>query len=260
MEEGRVWAAIPAFNEAKRIQQVVSGALRYVDSVVVCDDGSRDQTGNLAASSGAIVIKHRSNRGKGGALRSLFKFVRNIQATAAVTIDADGQHFSEDIPRVLNPVLSSNLDIVNGGRLGAVNEVPFQRQLGNRLLSLFTTAGTGIPVSDTQSGFRSYSRRALGKIVVTENGIGVDTQILFDAWMKGLSICEIPISVRYFPDERQSVIRQAIQVMYCIGKMRLLRRNGSLSDSFTSLQKETALYDSPSEPGRLKLERLENEE
>lgn len=190
-------AAIPAYNEEYTIGKIVLLSQRYVDKVLVCDDGSQDLTGEIAERLGAIVIRHKKNLGKGAALRSLFKKALELGADIIVTLDADNQHDPNDIPKLINPILNGEADIVNGSRFLEVSndEIPLHRKLGNRFLSKLTNTVGNVSITDTQSGFRAYSRKALERIEISTDGIGVDTEIILKA--KGLRIKEVPITCRY---------------------------------------------------------------
>lgn len=187
-------ACIPALNEERTIAITVIGCQKHVDRVIVCDDGSSDMTGEIAERLGADVIRHDRNMGKGEALRSLFEAARKLGTDVMVTIDADGQNDPHEIPRLLEAMGKGETDIVIGSRFleGGAN-VPQHRRVVNRLLNLVTLEG----VSDTQSGFRAYGKKALQRIVPAEMGMGVDSQILMDAASDGLRIVEVPITVSY---------------------------------------------------------------
>jgi len=191
-----VVVGIPAFNEEHTIAKVVLRARRFANYVIVCDDGSSDMTGEIAEELGVEVIRHEKNLGKGAALRSLFEAGRRVGADVFVTLDADDQHDAGEIPRLLEPIMSGDADIVIGSRLHSGDLIPAVRRWGNRILSFVTSLFAG-GVRDTQSGFRAYSRRALDVIDVVEDGYGVDSQILVDAREKGLKIVEVPVSVKY---------------------------------------------------------------
>ncbi len=190
-------ACIPAYNEEKTIARVVLQVQKYVDKVIVCDDGSHDMTGEIAASLGATVLRHESNMGKGATLRTLFEASRKMGAKVIVTIDGDGQHDPSEVPMVARPVLEGNADICIGTRLHEKNSIPVSRQVGNKLLTLITNFGSTRKIIDTQSGFRAYSSQALEKIVVREEGMGVDSQILKEADKNNLRIAESLVSVNY---------------------------------------------------------------
>lgn len=187
-------ACIPAYNEEKTIGKVVVKAQDYVDEVLVCDDGSGDMTADIAERIGAKVIRHEQNMGKGEAFRSLFSACRDMGADVMVTLDGDDQHEPAEIPQLLEPLAKGEADIVIGARFHGNNKgVPTHRKVGNRFLNAVTLPG----VSDTQSGFRAYNKRAMQALRPSETGMGVDSEILMDASRQGLRIMEVPISVRY---------------------------------------------------------------
>ncbi len=191
-----VVAGIPAYNEEKTIAKVILRAQRCVDRVVVCDDGSRDMTVNIAKELGADVIRHQKNLGKGAAVRSLFEAGQKMGADVFVTIDGDDQHEPEEIPRLVEPILKGEADVVIGCRFGSGDSYPAIRRWGNRVLNFLTTMSAG-KAGDTQCGFRAYSKMALNAIDVTEDGLGVDSQIFIDAKDKNLKIVEVTVSTRY---------------------------------------------------------------
>ena len=190
-------ACIPAYNEESVISKVVKEVQNYVDKVVVCDDGSTDKTSENANSAGAIVIKLESNKGKGAAMRSLFDYAKKENADIVVTIDGDGQFLPEEIPKLIKPVMNNQADIVIGYRFDDKDEMPAYRRVGNKLLDKVSNLATELPYRDTQSGFRSYSKKAIESIKITTNGFGADSDILIDASRKGLRISEEKITVLY---------------------------------------------------------------
>lgn len=187
-------ACIPAYNEEKTIGRVVVRAQAFVDEVVVCDDGSRDMTADIAEKLGAKVIRHGRNLGKGEAFRSLFSACREMRADIMVTLDGDNQHEPSEIPQLVEPLAKGEADVVVGARFHENNKaIPTHRRVGNKLLNAVTLAG----VSDTQSGFRAYNRKAVQALHPSESGMGVDSEILMDASRQGLRIVEVPVSVKY---------------------------------------------------------------
>ena len=109
-------AGMPMYNEEETIGTVVTMAQKYADLIVCVDDGSSDSSARIAESCGAIVVRHRVNRGYGGALKSLFMKAKQLQADALVVLDSDGQHDASDIPKLLKPILEENKDFVIGHR------------------------------------------------------------------------------------------------------------------------------------------------
>lgn len=191
-------AGIPAYNEELTIAKEVLRTKRHADRVFVCDDGSTDMTAEIAETVGAEVIKHGRNLGKGAALRSLFEVGRKIDADVFVTLDADDQHEPSEIPKLVDPILRGEADVVIGNRFspGFGNHIPPHRKFGNAILNFFTNLSTK-GLQDTQSGFRAYSRAALDAVDAVVRGLGVDSQILIDAKKKNMKIVEVPVSVKY---------------------------------------------------------------
>lgn len=192
-----VIACIPAYNEEKTIAKVILKTKKYVDKVIVCDDGSTDMTAEIAEGLGAEVVRHGMNMGKGAAIRSLFKKAREEVADIVVTIDADGQHDASEIPLLIEIMSKTDSDIVIGSRflnVETARNVPSYRRFGNRLLNMITSVEN---ITDTQSGFRVYNRRAIEMINPSEMGFAVDSEIIYKAVELGLKIVEVPISVEY---------------------------------------------------------------
>jgi glycosyltransferase involved in cell wall biosynthesis len=196
----KVVACIPALDEEKTIAKVIVRAKRHVDRVVVIDDGSTDDTALIAEGLGAKVIKHERNLGYGSALRSCFEAGMDLGADVIVTLDGDGQHDPDQIPKVVEPIRRQLADLVVGSRfLGENNraEAPAHRRLGIKVLTGLTGAASKVPISDAQSGFRAYGRNAIEKIVPAEQGMGASVEILMKASQSQLRILEVPITVRY---------------------------------------------------------------
>jgi glycosyltransferase involved in cell wall biosynthesis len=191
-----VVVVIPAYDEEATIAKVVLGARKHVDKIIVCDDGSTDMTSEIVEALGATLLRHQRNLGKGSALRTLFNCARRIDADIIVTIDADGQHNPDEIPRLIKAMKVSHADVLIGSRFMKGNDsrgYPKYRILGNKLLNVVSDK----QVTDTQSGFRAYSKKALKSLTPTEMGMGVDTELLMKARVRGLKIVEVPIKVTY---------------------------------------------------------------
>ena len=197
-------ACIPAFNAGNQISDVIKKSLNYVDKVLVCDDGSTDNTFENATLSGAFVLKHKKNLGKGAALKTLFEKAKEIDADIIVTIDADGQFLPEEMIKLIEPIKNKKFDLVIGNRFLDMKEMPNYRKVGNKILDRFTKLAANLPFEDTQSGFRAYSKNALNKISFSTNGFGVDSEILIDAVNKDLKITEKNITVIYNTGDKTS--------------------------------------------------------
>ena len=190
-------ACIPAYDEERTIYDVIKSSMKHVDKVIVCDDGSDDNTSTKAKEAGAVVIRHEKNLGKGAALKSLFKHAKEINADMMVTIDGDGQFLPEEIEKLIKPILDNESDIVIGYRFSSDMEMPSYRKAGNKILDKITSMASELPFRDTQSGFRAYSKKAIQSINFTTDGFGADSEILVVASQKGLKISEVKVSVIY---------------------------------------------------------------
>ena len=192
-------ACIPACNEERYIASVLVRLRPHVDVMIVCDDGSGDLTGEIAEGLGAVVVRHPKNLGYGAAIKSLFKEALMRDVDVAVTIDADDQHDPDELHRLVE-ALGNGYDIVIGSRFLEDNgsQVPGWRRKGIEVIN--AVSANGHPVTDSQSGFRAYSRKALESLSLTEDGMGVSTEILLKAREAGLRIGEVPISVKYHED------------------------------------------------------------
>jgi glycosyltransferase involved in cell wall biosynthesis len=197
-------ACIPAYNEEFHIENLIKSAKNHVDSVVVCDDGSTDNTASIAKKAGAVIISHKTNKGYGAAIISLFDYARENNADVMITLDGDGQHNSDQIPLLLNTISKHNVDVVIGSRfLNNNTKAPGYRQRGIKIITSTANYGTNLKVSDSQSGFRAYSKNAINAIHPTEENMSVSTEILFKISNKGLSLAEVPITVSYDGDTSQ---------------------------------------------------------
>lgn len=193
-----ILACIPAYNEESHIENLVKSASNHVDTVLVCDDGSTDDTANIAKKAGAIVISHNTNKGYGAAIISLFEYARNNDAEIMVTLDADGQHNPNEIPLLLNTIIKHSVDVVVGSRfLNNNSTTPRYRKYGIKIITSAANYGTDLKITDSQSGFRAYSKDAIKAIHPTEKGMSVSTEILLKTSNKELSIAEVPITVSY---------------------------------------------------------------
>ncbi len=196
-----IMVGIPAYNESKHIASVVRQAKKYSDVVVVVDDGSKDNTGQLALEAGAEVLVHLRNMGKGQSLRDLFLYAQRVGADILVTMDGDDQHEASEIPNLLAAILGG-ADIASGSRFlkqEVGDTMPAYRRLGNKVLNNLSI-NNALGLTDTQCGFRAYRVGVLKHILPSEMGMGADTEILAKAAERGLKIVEVPVSVRYGDD------------------------------------------------------------
>ena len=197
----KITVGIPAYNEEKNIAGIISRVKKYADSIIVCDDGSNDLTSEISEQLGAIVIKHTTNLGYGSGIKSILEKSKELDSDILVTFDADCQHRVEDVSRVLRPLENSEADIVIGSRfLGKQSNVPNYRKLGIKVITQVTNSSIKTKLTDSQSGFRAYSKQVLSKISLSEIGMGISTEILIKASSGGLRITEVPITILYSGD------------------------------------------------------------
>ena len=194
----QVVIGIPAYNEEKNIAKIIVKLQNIANKIIVCNDGSTDLTSEISNKMGAIVINHPKNLGYGAAIKSLFSKARELDADVLITFDADGQHRIEDINKVLEPIEHNNADIVIGSRfLDKKMKIPAYRKFGINAITKMSNITTKKKITDSQSGFRAYNKKALQEIIPSDNGMGVSTEILIKANKKSLRIIEVPITILY---------------------------------------------------------------
>lgn len=196
----KIIACIPAFKEEETIKSIIEQTLPYVDTIVVCDDGSNDLTANIAENMNAEIIRHPSNLGYGAAIRSLFQRSKDLNADIIITLDADGQHNPQEIPKLIDPILNEKADIVLGSRLlesDSMPSYPFYRRLGIRAITKLTNLVSTFELKDAQCGFRAYNRKAIDNLILKENGMGISVEIIIKANDLELKVLEIPVSCAY---------------------------------------------------------------
>jgi len=220
----RIVAAIPCFNEERFIGSVVAKARNYADTVVVIDDGSTDDSARIADTAGAQVYRHEHNRGYGAAIDSAFEKARELKAGILVILDGDGQHDPKEIPNLVQPIVTGQADVVIGSRfLDKKNKSPFYRRVGQRILTTATNVGSGQKISDSQSGFRAYSSKALSEICVAEDGMAVSSEMQFAIKEANLKVCEIPIDVSYDEGSKRNPVLHGINVLTRVLVLFILR-------------------------------------
>jgi len=198
--EPRLAAIIPAYNEGLVIGSVVLQARKHADRVIVVDDGSSDRTAAIARLAGADVIEMPENGGKAKAMMAGFARARELGYEAVVMLDGDGQHDPEEIPAVAAPVLAGQADLVIGSRfLDIKADIPKYRVAGQKVLNGFTNLSTdgGFATTDSQSGFRALSRRALENLTFSSEGYSIESDMIAHFAPLGLAMTEVPISVTY---------------------------------------------------------------
>jgi glycosyltransferase involved in cell wall biosynthesis len=192
-----VWLVIAAYNEGSRLANTLRSITGQA-SIVVVDDGSSDDTFEVARSFPVWVLRHPINCGQGAALQTGIDFALAHGAEAIVTFDADGQHDPADLPNMLRPVLSGEADVVLGSRfLGSTQSMPWSRRLLLKLAILFTRLTNGLRLTDTHNGFRVFSRKAAQQIRIRQPRMAHASEILDQIAKHKLRYVEVPVTVRY---------------------------------------------------------------
>ena len=198
----KIIIGIPAFNEEKNIASIITKLMNITDSIIVCNDGSSDLTSEIAEKMGAEVINHEKNLGYGAAIRSIFLKAKELDGDILVTFDADGQHRIEDIENVTAPIINQEAELVIGSRFldDSEKEVPQYRKVGIKVITKITNASIKEKLTDSQSGFRAYSKNVVDELNPSELGMGISTEILIKASSKNFKILEVPIKILYSGD------------------------------------------------------------
>jgi len=195
-----LFVIIPAFNADRTIAQVIHGCVSVVprENIIVVDDGSTDKTRTLVEQSGATIIVHENNRGKGAALRSGFSAALKYGCDAVITLDADLQHDPTYIVKFLELIKKDeDWGIIIGSRWRSGTKMPLDRRLSNRITSFLISIRTGQKIPDSQSGYRLIKRDVLEKVVIKENRFMAETELLLKASSNGFNIGTVHIPTIY---------------------------------------------------------------
>ncbi|MFH1506560.1 MAG: glycosyltransferase family 2 protein [archaeon] len=195
----KVFIVIAAYNEGKSITKVINGLKRggYHD-VVVVDDGSRDNTFEIAEKTGVDVLQHFLNRGQGAALKTGIDYALLQGADIIVTFDADGQHKVSEIMRVVEPVLNGEVEVTLGSRfLDKETSLPFKKWIVLKGAILLTWIMYGIRLSDAHNGFRAFSRKAAKKIDIKADRMEHASEIVEEIHKKNIKFKEVPVTILY---------------------------------------------------------------
>ena len=199
MGKKRTLAVIPCYNEEPTIGSIVLKTKRHVDKVLVVDDGSNDDTAEVAKQAGAVVISNNKNRGKGSVIKTGFKYALVNNYDYVVTLDGDGQHNPDEIPIILEDIKNNGHDITIGLRYGNNTEMPKWRKVGKRVLDYATSFGNGGYITDSQSGFRVFNKNAIEHLITKLNGerFSAESEQLILAHDLGLKVTHKNISCKY---------------------------------------------------------------
>ena len=209
----KVVVGLPAYNEGKYIGSIILQARQYANEIIVVDDGSTDHTAEVAQFAGATVIQHPENRGYGAAIRRILDEAKRRSPDILVTLDADSQHNPREIPSLIKAI-GEGFDLAVGSRRIGSSNIPRYRHAGQKLLSHLTRVLSRSKLSDTESGFRAYSQKAISALQPKERGMAISAEIISEATAKGLRVVEVPVSAIYIKDgSTLNPVRHGFQVL-----------------------------------------------
>ncbi|HEY1074534.1 MAG TPA: glycosyltransferase family 2 protein [Patescibacteria group bacterium] len=194
---------IPAYNESRVIGDVIASLPKTLPGIrritpLVIDDNSSDETRLCARKAGALCISHGANLGAGGATITGFEAAMLLKADIVVTMDGDGQHDPEDLPNLINPIIQKKADVVFGSRLlNNMGNMPLYKKFGNNLMNIITYIFYRIWISDSQSGYKAFSKYALRRIRLSTSGYEFCSEICGQIKQKKLHFIEVPIKTIY---------------------------------------------------------------
>jgi glycosyltransferase involved in cell wall biosynthesis len=184
---------IPVHNEEGTIQSIAKETSRYVDQVLVIDDGSTDRSSDEATAGGARVFRIDRNQGVGAAYRKGLDIAREYNAEVILRLDGDGEHYPSDIPNLMEPILRGEADIVLGNRVHYFASAPLLMRIGNWGLTKITNLLTGAKVADSQSGLKAIRTAALAGMDLSANRYEIESELIFEAKRRGLRVVEVPV-------------------------------------------------------------------
>lgn len=200
----KICVVIPALNEEKEIGRIVAEVRAKGIDVIVIDDGSVDETGSIAKSNGAIVLRNDQRHGKGFSLKRGFAYILEQGYDGVITMDGDGQHASEDIDHFLAEAQEKSMCLINGTRMGDPKGMPFVRRTTNRFMSWLISRLCRQRIEDTQCGFRYVSADILRQITLVSNDFEIETEMLMKSCRAGCRVLSVPIQTIY-RDEKSKI-------------------------------------------------------
>ena len=221
----RIVAIIPALNAERTVPRVIEQARQHIEPVIVIDDGSTDRTGDVARAAGAIVLRHEVNRGKGAALRTGFQWARENGYDGVITLDADGQHLPSEIPKFIREREAGGEDLIIGGRSHLFGQMLPRRRNANRFSAWCIAKCSGVPITDSQSGFRFYSARLIDGIDLRTDGFDMESEVIVRAGRRGYRIVTIPIELGFvdgLSTSHYKPLKDTLRIAWTVTRARLL--------------------------------------
>lgn len=199
LNQHKVFVVLPAWNESSVLESVAQEIHDAgYNNIIIVDDGSEDNTYEIAQSlPHAFAFRHHLNRGKGAATKTGIEAAKLLNADIIVTMDSDGQHDPNDIPKLIQPIVDGKCDVVLGTRLKDHTGMPWHKVLANWVGNALTWYLYGLWVSDSQSGFRAYSHQAASLIDTRSDRYDYESEVIHEIRRHRLRFTEVPVSVRY---------------------------------------------------------------
>ena len=210
----KVIVIIPSYNESRFIGSVILQLKQYPVEILVVDDGSKDDTADIAHQAGVDIVQLATNQGKGVALNVGLENAREYDPDAIVIIDADGQHLPNELLQVVEPILRNEADIAIGSRyIIDASKIPSERRFGHKVLNYLTWMFSGIKVSDSQNGYRAFSPKAYKQLHFGSKGFTVESEMQFLASKYNLRVVDVPVTIQYHGKEKRSPWKQGANVL-----------------------------------------------
>lgn len=221
----KILVIIPALNAAGTIAGVVAAALRYRPEVVVINDGSTDDTDRVASEAGAVVLRHAHNLGKGAALKTGFRYAVENGYTAIITLDADGQHLPSEIPKFIEARERTRAELIIGSRRHLFGGMLPRRRNANVFSAWAISKTAGVPVDDSQSGFRLYAASLLERVEIRANGFDAESEVIVRCGLAGIPIVMLPIELGFvngISTSHYRPIADTAKIFWTVAKTRFL--------------------------------------
>jgi glycosyltransferase involved in cell wall biosynthesis len=223
----RVLIVIPAFNAERTVGAVIRDCREVLDEVLVVDDGSVDRTAAVAIDGDARVVSHAANRGKGAALKTGFAYALQRGYEAVITLDADGQHLPREIPKFLVARAETRADLIIGGRSHLFHQMLPRRRMANRFSAWSIARCSRTNVTDSQSGFRFYSKDLLLKVRLRSDGFDMESEVIVRAGCDGFKVITIPIDLGFvdgLSTSHYKPVADSIRIFWTVTRARFFWR------------------------------------
>jgi glycosyltransferase involved in cell wall biosynthesis len=217
MVDKNIWVVIPAYNESKHISEVIKKTKKYCKNIIVVDDGSKDNTSELAKNLSVYVLKNIVNMGKGSSLKTGCDFAIKKNTDIIIVMDADGQHNPDHIPRLIKE-LEFNEIVFTHRKFS--KHMPFILRFGNIMINRFTRLLYGVNLKDTQCGFRAFTSLAYKKIRWKAADYSMESEMIAKAGKHHLKYSEIEIETIYSDKYKGTTVLDGFKIVFNMIKLK----------------------------------------